>query len=170
MKKLRTMLIGFCVFGYGIATQAQEAVSAAGGNTFGSGGTASYTVGQVAYTTNSSASGTITQGVQQPYEILVATGVAEAKGISLECIVYPNPTNDLQEFLGEGAESTISPLLTPVVDEFKSFGLIVVPGNQDRVTPDRVLPSLIGHRHVAISSVQTECMNDGKTSTPIMTE
>jgi hypothetical protein len=95
MKKLRTMLIGFCVFGYGIATQAQEAVSATGGNASGSGGTASYTVGQVAYTTNSSASGTITQGVQQPYEILVATGIAEAKGISLECIVYPNPTNDL---------------------------------------------------------------------------
>ena len=95
MKKLRTMLIGFCVFGYGIATQAQEAVSAAGGNASGSGGTASYTFGQVAYTTNSSASGTITQGVQQPYEILVATGIAEAKGISLECIVYPNPTNAL---------------------------------------------------------------------------
>ena len=94
-KKLRTMLIGFCVFGYGIATQAQEAVPAAGGNASGSGGTSSYTVGQVAYTTNSSASGTITQGVQQPYEILVATGIAEAKGISLECIVYPNPTNDL---------------------------------------------------------------------------
>ena len=70
VKKLRTMLIGFCVFGYGIATQAQEAVSAAGGNASGSGGTASYTIGQVAYTTNSSASGTITQGVQQPYEIL----------------------------------------------------------------------------------------------------
>ena len=95
MKKLRTMLIGFCVFGYGIATQAQEAVPAAGGNASGSGGTASYTVGQVAYTINSSASGTITQGVQQPYEILVATGIAEAKGISLECIVYPNPTNAL---------------------------------------------------------------------------
>ena len=95
MKTLKTMLIGFCIFGYGIGTQAQEAVSAAGGNASGSGGTASYTIGQVVYTTISGASGTITQGVQQPYEILVNSGIEEAKGISLECIVYPNPTNDL---------------------------------------------------------------------------
>ena len=95
MENLKNILIIFCIFGYGIASQAQEAVSAAGGNASGSGGTASYTIGQVVYTTISGASGTITQGVQQPYEILVNSGIEEAKGISLECIVYPNPTNDL---------------------------------------------------------------------------
>jgi len=89
------MLIGFCIFGYGIATQAQKAVSTAGGDASGSESTASYTIGQVVYTTNSSQSGTITQGVQQPYELYVVSGIAEAKGISLECAVYPNPTNNL---------------------------------------------------------------------------
>lgn len=38
MKELRIMLIGICLFGYGIACQAQEAVSAGGGDASGSGG------------------------------------------------------------------------------------------------------------------------------------
>ena len=75
--------------------QAQETVTTSGGNATGSGGTVSYTVGQVAFTTNTSTTGTVTQGIQQPYEILVVTGLEEAKGISLEFSVYPNPTSDL---------------------------------------------------------------------------
>ncbi len=82
-------------FGMGVGTiQAQEDVTTTGGNAKGTGGTVSYTVGQVAYTTNTSTTGTVTQGVQQPYEILVLTGTVEAKGISLEFSVYPNPTSD----------------------------------------------------------------------------
>lgn len=74
--------------------QAQETVSASGGNATGSGGSVSYTVGQVSYFTNTSDAGIITQGVQQPYEILIVTGLEEAKGISIEISVYPNPTSD----------------------------------------------------------------------------
>jgi hypothetical protein len=40
--------------------------------------------------------------VQQPYEILVVTGLDEAKRISLEVSVYPNPTS---EFLKLKVES-----------------------------------------------------------------
>lgn len=74
--------------------QAQESIATSGGNATGSGGTVSYTIGQVAYTTNRGATGLMSQGVQQPYEILVVTGLNEAKGISLEVSVYPNPTSD----------------------------------------------------------------------------
>jgi len=95
MKKLRIMLIGFCVFGYGIAIQAQVTVSAAGGDASGSSGTTSYSIGQLAYSTISNRSDAITQGVQQPYEIYLISGIEEVKGISLECAVYPNLTNDL---------------------------------------------------------------------------
>jgi hypothetical protein len=76
------------------AIQAQETITTSGGNATGGGGTVSYTVGQVAYTTNKGATGIIAQGVQQPYEILVVTGLDEARGISLEISVYPNPTSD----------------------------------------------------------------------------
>lgn len=74
--------------------QAQEAVSASGGNASGSGGTASYTVGQVVYTTNIGTNGSVAQGVQQPYEISVVSGIEQAKNINLICSAYPNPTAD----------------------------------------------------------------------------
>jgi len=44
------------------------------------------------------------QGVQQPFEILVVTGIEEAKGISLEISVYPNPTSDFLKLNVESFE------------------------------------------------------------------
>jgi hypothetical protein len=73
---------------------AQETVPVTGGNATGSGGTANYTVGQIVYTTNSGTNGTSFQGVQQPFEISVVTGIEEAENISLEFAVYPNPATD----------------------------------------------------------------------------
>ena len=73
---------------------AQEAVTAAGGNASGSGGTASYTVGQMAYTLDSGTSGSVSQGVQQPYEILVLTGNGNLRDIDLTVKAYPNPTTN----------------------------------------------------------------------------
>jgi len=70
---------------------AQQAVPAAGGTITGSGGSVSYTVGQVAYTTVSGTGGTVAQGVQQPYLISVISEVPEAREISLDLSVYPNP-------------------------------------------------------------------------------
>jgi Secretion system C-terminal sorting domain len=74
--------------------QAQEAIPAAGADASGSSGSVSYTVGQVVYTTNTGSNGTITQGVQQPYEIYVVTAIEEKNGISLNCMAYPNPASD----------------------------------------------------------------------------
>jgi hypothetical protein len=81
--------------------QAQETVAASGGNTTGSGGTVSFTVGQVAYTANTSTTGTIIQGVQQPYEIYIVTSIEENERISLEMGVYPNPTSDVLKLMIE---------------------------------------------------------------------
>jgi hypothetical protein len=74
--------------------QAQECVNATGGNASGSGGSASYSVGQVVYTTHTGTSGSVAEGVQQPYEISVVTAIEEAKGINLSVSAYPNPTTD----------------------------------------------------------------------------
>lgn len=74
-----------------LSLKAQEAIPATGGNATGSGGSASYTVGQVAYTTSSSPSISVSQGVQQAYEILTSTiEVISANKLKLEA--YPNPT------------------------------------------------------------------------------
>jgi len=74
--------------------QAQNAIPASGGNASGSGGSSSYSVGQIVYTTNTGTNGSSAQGVQQPYEISVITGLEEALDISLEIMVYPNPATD----------------------------------------------------------------------------
>lgn len=73
-------------------SQAQESVNATGGDATGSGGTAAYSVGQVVYTTNIDASGTVSQGVQQAYEIFTV-GIKETQ-LNISLLVFPNPTAD----------------------------------------------------------------------------
>jgi len=74
--------------------QAQESVNATGSNASGSGGSASYSVGQVAYATHIGTTGSAALGIQQPFEISVVIGKEEAKGINLSVTAYPNPTSD----------------------------------------------------------------------------
>ena len=95
MRHKRLKLSAVLLLGLGLTgLQAQESVNATGGNASGSGGSASYSVGQVVYTTNTSTSGSVTQGIQQPYEISVVTAIEEAKDINLSVTAYPNPTTD----------------------------------------------------------------------------
>ncbi len=95
MRHKRLKLSAVLLLGLGLTgLQAQESVNATGGNASGSGGSVSYSVGQVVYTTNTGTSGSVAQGVQQPYEISVVTAIEEAKGINLSVMAYPNPTTD----------------------------------------------------------------------------
>jgi regulatory protein YycH of two-component signal transduction system YycFG len=99
--------------------QAQETLLTAGGDASGSGGSISYSIGQVLYTFNTGNNGTEAQGVQQPYEISVVQIIKNAdilkidannstvssssvidksedvKFLNLKCIAYPNPTSDI---------------------------------------------------------------------------
>ncbi len=77
-----------------IDTNAQEAITTSGGEATGS-GTSSYSVGQVVYTTNTGTGGSVTQGVQQPYEISVTTAIENTDDILLLFKVFPNPTTDV---------------------------------------------------------------------------
>jgi hypothetical protein len=88
------LFIGVCLWVYGTTIIAQTAFPASGSNASGSGGTSSYSVGQIVYTTNTGTNGSVAQGVQQPFEITVITGIESAKDISLEMVVYPNPAQD----------------------------------------------------------------------------
>ncbi|NIJ46047.1 hypothetical protein FHR24_002525 [Wenyingzhuangia heitensis] len=73
--------------------QAQENMVAVGGEIKTTGGTVNYSVGQVFYTNSVGSSGSVEQGVNQPYTISSTLGVDE-KYILLELSVYPNPTTD----------------------------------------------------------------------------
>lgn len=81
--------------GIGLAeVQAQESFNSSGGNSSGTGGSVSYSVGQLFYTSSFGTTGSVAQGVQQPYEISVVIGLEQANNISLQCLAYPNPANE----------------------------------------------------------------------------
>ncbi|MEM9985222.1 MAG: hypothetical protein AAF804_09020, partial [Bacteroidota bacterium] len=85
--KLSTVLLS----GLGLmGLQAQTSVNATGGDASGSGGTVAYSVGQVVYTTQTDASGIVSQGVQQAFE-LYTVGIAETEW-DISLLVFPNPT------------------------------------------------------------------------------
>ncbi len=87
------ILNAFLLFYFGMTgIQAQDAIPASGGDASGSGGTTSYSIGQVVYTTQNGFNGSVAQGVQQPFEISIVTETEQAKNINLVFTVYPNPT------------------------------------------------------------------------------
>lgn len=95
MRHKRLKLSAVLLLGLGLTgLQAQTSVNATDGDVSGSGGSVSYSVGQVVYTTHTGTNGSVAEGVQQPYEISVVTGLEEAKGINLSVSAYPNPTTD----------------------------------------------------------------------------
>jgi len=73
--------------------QAQQDVLTTGGDASGSGGTVSFSVGQIVYTTAVGGQINVSQGVQQPYEFSTL-GIDSYAGISLSMIVFPNPIVD----------------------------------------------------------------------------
>ena len=92
-KKLKLSAVLLLLLGL-TGLQAQESVNATGGDASGDGGSVSYSIGQVAYQTHTGTSGSVAQGVQQPYEISVVTGIEQFNGVNLSVSAYPNPTTD----------------------------------------------------------------------------
>ncbi len=93
MKTQKLILV--LVFGFSIQSiSAQIATLASGGDATGTGGKVCYSIGQVAYTTSNGSGGKVTQGVQQPFEI-VTLGTDNSPEIILSMSVYPNPTKSL---------------------------------------------------------------------------
>ena len=104
MKHKKSILSLFCLLILGITELNAQAVITTTGNTAtGSDGSATYTVGQVVYTTNIGTNGSVLQGIQQPYEISVVSGI-ENKEISLGFTAYPNPTTDFLNLKVENYE------------------------------------------------------------------
>ena len=70
---------------------AQQNTVASGGDASGSGGSVSYSVGQIDYVEETGSGGTANQGVQQPYEIFLGY-----EDLSFEILanLFPNPTSE----------------------------------------------------------------------------
>lgn len=101
MNKKILLLATLCAFAI-LTAQAQSAIVPTGGTASGNGGTVTYTVGQIATQTNSDGTTSISEGVQQPYEISVV-GVDNYPNITLNAVLYPNPTQgNLQLVMNNG--------------------------------------------------------------------
>lgn len=75
-----------------ISISAQEGTVASGGDATGSGGSVSYSIGQINYVSATNAGDQVNQGIQQAFEIFAYTGIEE-NTIDLNYSAYPNPTN-----------------------------------------------------------------------------
>jgi hypothetical protein len=71
----------------------QESIPVSGVASLGSGGSANYTVGQVFYTTRTTTAGSVSQGVQHPFEFQTLSNPALTT-VNLTAVTYPNPTKD----------------------------------------------------------------------------
>ena len=91
--KMKQILIFIFFFIGVINTHAQQTSLSSGNNATGLGGSTSYSVGQVVYTTNIGTTGSMAQGVQQPYEISTL-GNDNFPDIVVKWSAYPNPTSN----------------------------------------------------------------------------
>ena len=95
MRRIKLKLIIVLSLGLGITSlQAQETIPAAGDNISGSGGSVSYSLGQIATQTNIGTNGSVVEGIQQPFEIFVITAIDKTDDIQLTVSAYPSPTKD----------------------------------------------------------------------------
>ena len=89
MQKIFIIILLFIVAN---STQAQESVNSIGGVDAGTGGTVSFSVGQMVYTTDTKESGSLVQGIQRPYKI-TTTDIKKLDN-TLSFKAYPNPSSD----------------------------------------------------------------------------
>jgi hypothetical protein len=90
MKNITLIMVLFC------ATQlvnAQETISVSAFEAIGSGGTVSYTIGQLVYINPTTAAGSLNQGIQQSIEFVTLSN-PELTAVTLKAVTYPNPTTD----------------------------------------------------------------------------
>lgn len=90
---MKQVLISSLLFLSVVIVSAQSDFVPVGGTATGASGSVTYTVGQIAVQGASNGDKSVLEGVQQPYEIQTV-GVDDYPGITLDAVVYPNPTRN----------------------------------------------------------------------------
>ena len=85
------ILIGLIIICFSFHSNGQQVIGAAGATTTATGGSVSYTVGEIAVQTTETGTVSSFEGVQQAYEIYKVSVTELASGSYIN--VYPNPTN-----------------------------------------------------------------------------
>lgn len=139
--KLKLCIIALLMLGV-TRIQAQEVVSAAGGDALGSGGSESYSIGQIAYSTYTVTTGSIAEGVEQPYEISTISGTNPAKETNLSVFVFPNPAStDLVLEINASNASDIQALQARLYDiNGKLLGIRLINNNKTSINMSELTP------------------------------
>lgn len=118
---------------------AQDAVLSSGDDATASRGSVSYSVGQVAYTSQSSQSGAVNAGVQQPVKVIMVGSAEPVSDMTLG--IYPNPTMDklILELSGEYLEHG--------KNSFSLYDLCGKPLLQERILSRSVIVPLDAYAH-----------------------
>ena len=95
---------------------AQESILSAGGESIGSNGSASFSVGQVFYSFQSNGNYSLSEGVQQPFNEEINTST-ENKENKLQYSFYPNPTTN-----------TVTVEINDFIDQDLSYKIINMNG------------------------------------------
>ncbi|MFT5779858.1 MAG: hypothetical protein ACI837_002817 [Crocinitomicaceae bacterium] len=117
------LLYAFTIF-LGSSGYAQQNTVAAGGEASGTGGTVSYSIGQVDYINAQGTNGSVNQGVQQPFEFY-PLGLGEETFAHVT--LFPNPTNEFIILQFETITNGLSYLL------YDGRGRLLANGNIEQI-------------------------------------
>ena len=74
-------------------SSAQQSINTTGGDIYGSGGSVAFSIGQIVFQTYNSPAGSEAQGIQQPHEISIVSGINDQINPNYSVSLFPNPTN-----------------------------------------------------------------------------
>lgn len=106
MKRRKILLLCVALQTGALGAFSQSNIVSAGGDASSSSGSVSFSIGQVDYVQASSASGSISLGVQQPFEFFQIIGVEEL-GRELNISAFPNPTSEFVQIQLDGNISNL---------------------------------------------------------------
>ena len=95
---MRSILLFLFIFSFTNNVSAQQTANTSGKNVSQNNTSVSYSIGEVYYNTTSNANSVITQGIQQPYEIYLISGIGNEKDVML-ITAFPNPTTTTLKLL-----------------------------------------------------------------------
>lgn len=88
----KTIISAVVLLLFSMGLLAQEAIVSSGNEASGTGGSASFSVGQVAYVTLEAENGSVAQGVQQVFDVTISSS-PEILMDEASMLVFPNPSS-----------------------------------------------------------------------------
>lgn len=88
------LIISLFILALSISSTGQNAVISAGGDLNNGNGSISFSIGQIIISSPIGNNGSVSHGVQQPYEISEITGIYANNDVNIDIAIYPNPAID----------------------------------------------------------------------------